>query len=42
MLCDLLAYKAEKAGDKDKQARYEKLSQDYAAKMESLFGHHRR
>ncbi|MCK6511452.1 hypothetical protein L6R29_15965 [Myxococcota bacterium] len=38
MVYDMLAEKAEKADEKDKKAEYEKLSQEYAAKMESLQG----
>jgi tetratricopeptide (TPR) repeat protein len=38
MVYDILAEKAEKAGEKDKKAEYEKLSQEYASKMESLQG----
>lgn len=38
MLYDQLAEKAEKAGEKSKKAEYEKLSQEFASKMESLQG----
>ncbi|MCB9637859.1 MAG: hypothetical protein H6728_14600 [Myxococcales bacterium] len=38
MIYDQLAEKAEKAEEKDKKAEYEKLSQEFASKMESLQG----